>query len=136
MDRIDGPGMIQGDRLSKRLVDYLQRQEARLTTNVTLTTTINETVNASGSSGSTGEQLLAAMYGTNGVQVLGSIETGVEIRGPGTSGGGSTAWSGFMPTLIADDESLVVPANTQALFSLPITVDGVLEIDGFLVEVS
>jgi hypothetical protein len=126
MERIDGPGMVERDgRLSKRLVDYLQRQDVRLTQNVTLTTTINSTVTASGNSG---DALLAAMYGTNGVQVLGSIETGVEIRGPGNS-------SAFVPYYIAPSEAFTVPAYTQALYHLPISIDGVLSIDGALVEV-
>lgn len=39
------------------------------------------------------------------------------------------------PTLVQTGETFVVPANKQVLFSLPITVDGTLQVDGYLVEV-
>ena len=45
---------------------------------------------------------------------------------------------GFVPTLIADGETFTVPENTQALFTLPIDIegDGILAVDGALAEVS
>lgn len=49
---------------------------------------------------------------------------------PPSSGGG-----GFVPTYIADGDTFTVPENTQALYVLPILVDGDLVIDGNLVEI-
>ena len=54
------------------------------------------------------------------------------MTGHVTVGGGS----GAVPTLIAASETYTVAANTQALFALPIELDGALVIDGALVEVS
>ena len=42
---------------------------------------------------------------------------------------------GFVPTYIAEGETFTVPANTQALYMLPILVDGDLVVDGTLVEI-
>lgn len=42
----------------------------------------------------------------------------------------------FVPTYIAAGETFFVPANKQALYALPIVVDGALVIDGTLVEVA
>ena len=44
----------------------------------------------------------------------------------------------FVPTFIADGETFVVPANTQALYVLPITLgDGAtLVVEGNLLEIS
>lgn len=42
----------------------------------------------------------------------------------------------FVPTRIRAGESFLVPENTQALYALPIVVDGTLIIDGTLVEVA
>jgi hypothetical protein len=41
----------------------------------------------------------------------------------------------LMPYLINANETYVVPANTQALFSLPLEINGTLEVDGILVQV-
>jgi hypothetical protein len=41
----------------------------------------------------------------------------------------------LMPYLINENEKYLVPANTQALFSLSLEINGVLEIDGILVQV-
>ena len=41
-----------------------------------------------------------------------------------------------MPTLIPDGDTLVIPADYQGLFGIAITVDGNLEIDGILIDVS
>ena len=51
-------------------------------------------------------------------------------RPPAFGGGG-----GFVPTYIAEGDTFTVPANTQALFRLPITVVGELIVDGNLVEI-
>ena len=40
-----------------------------------------------------------------------------------------------MPYYIDDTTSLVIPLYYQGLFSIPITVDGSLEIDGILIQV-
>jgi hypothetical protein len=40
-----------------------------------------------------------------------------------------------MPYFIATGESYIVSNNFQGLFSIPITIDGELEVDGVLVEV-
>lgn len=54
-----------------------------------------------------------------------------EDQRPPSSGGGG----GFVPTYIAEGETFTVPENTQALYVLPILVDGDLVIDGNLVEI-
>jgi hypothetical protein len=41
----------------------------------------------------------------------------------------------LMPYIIKQDEKYLVPENTQALFSVALEIDGVLEIDGILVQV-
>jgi hypothetical protein len=52
--------------------------------------------------------------------------------------GGAGGSSVFVPYLIPAGSSFVVPANKQALWAIPIEVegDGVLEVNGALVEVS
>lgn len=59
-----------------------------------------------------------------------------------TNGSGGLSWSagsaggdGLMPYYIPVGETYTIPENKQGLFSLPITVDGTLEVDGILVEV-
>ena len=51
-------------------------------------------------------------------------------------GGGGGGGGGFVPTYIGEGETFTVPENTQALYALPILVDGDLVIDGDLVEVN
>lgn len=58
------------------------------------------------------------------VPVLSYVETSV------ITGGG-----GFVPTYIAPTETFIVPANRQALYALPIDNEGIMVIDGFLIEV-
>jgi len=41
----------------------------------------------------------------------------------------------LMPYLINENEKYLVPANTQALFNLPIEINGILEVDGILVQI-
>lgn len=50
-------------------------------------------------------------------------------------GGGNTWIVSQMPYYINSGETYYCIANTQGLFSIPITIDGNLEIDGILVEV-
>ena len=57
----------------------------------------------------------------------------------GTDANGAKGWTDITnalpPTFIASGESYTVPANRQALFTLPIDVEGELALDGALVEV-
>lgn len=48
---------------------------------------------------------------------------------------GPSGLSAFVPTLIDTGETWTVPEDRQALFALTIDVVGLLEVDGFLVEV-
>lgn len=59
------------------------------------------------------------------VQELSDVDTLI-----GASGGGS------VPTYVAAGKSFKVPADTQALFTEEIELDGDLDLDGVLVEVS
>lgn len=59
-----------------------------------------------------------------------------------TDGTGVLSWAAVgaaadstVPTLINIGESFTVHVNRQALFTLPITVDGDLVIDGYLIQV-
>lgn len=52
-----------------------------------------------------------------------------------SGGGGNSYIVSNMPTYIATGDTYYVVANTQALFSVPITIDGDFQIDGILVEV-
>lgn len=71
---------------------------------------------------------IAAPYGLATLDEDGLLSA--SQRPPSSGGGG-----GFVPTYIADGETFTVPANTQALYRLPITVDGELIVDGNLVEI-
>jgi hypothetical protein len=51
------------------------------------------------------------------------------------SGGGNLYITSPMPFYINVGETYYVTANHQGLFSIPITIDGTLQIDGVLVEV-
>jgi len=68
--------------------------------------------------------------GTNG-QVLSTDGAG-NLTFADTASGNSTA---PMPYLVSVGESYMVPNNFQGLFTVPITIDGELEVDGILVEV-
>lgn len=59
-----------------------------------------------------------------------------------TDGAGNTSWAAVgaaadstVPYFIPAATSFVVNENKQALFSVPITVEGTLEVNGLLVEV-
>lgn len=41
-----------------------------------------------------------------------------------------------MPTIVYTSETLTIPTDYQGLFAYPITVDGTLDIDGILIDVS
>lgn len=58
----------------------------------------------------------------------------------GASGGGSVGPTGpagpTMPTLVAAGSTFTVTADTQALYAISVQCDGVLVVDGALVEVN
>ena len=92
-----------------------------------------------------------SLTGIRSVRVDGSLGSGatVQLRGDsttpdpahyyGTDKDGARGWhelpAGGAPTFIAADETFRVPANTQILFSMPITCDGYLVVDGYLIGV-
>ena len=53
----------------------------------------------------------------------------------GGGGGGNTSITSPMPTLINSGETYYVTANHQGLYSVPIEINGALEVDGVLVQV-
>jgi hypothetical protein len=71
------------------------------------------------------------------VKILG----GAEGQIISTDGNGNLSFttvstsSGMMPYYIPDGETYSVLANKQGLFSIPITIDGTLEVEGILVQV-
>lgn len=71
------------------------------------------------------------------VKILG----GTEGQIISTDGNGNLSFttfstsSGMMPYYIPDGETYTVLANKQGLFSIPITIDGTLEVEGILVQV-
>jgi hypothetical protein len=54
---------------------------------------------------------------------------------PGTGKDGIDGANGMVPYFIASDETFTVPEFKQALFSMNIDNEGILEVDGFLIEV-
>lgn len=63
-----------------------------------------------------------------------SGDAGDVLRGDGTYGPGGPT-NAMVPTFIASSETFTVPADRQALFAMPIDNEGVLDVEGFLVEV-
>lgn len=55
-------------------------------------------------------------------------------RGNGTQG--PAIGAGMVPTFITAGDTFIVPADHQALFAMTIDVEGMLEVDGYLVEVA
>lgn len=61
-----------------------------------------------------------------------------------TNGSGTLSWvdptttqsPAPMPTLVDAGETLIIPENYQGLFAYPLTIDGTLDIDGILIDVS
>ena len=47
----------------------------------------------------------------------------------------SAATGSMMPTVIATGDTFTIPTDRQALFAMPIIVDGTLVIDGYLIGV-
>lgn len=56
------------------------------------------------------------------------------FRGDGTQG--PAIGAGMVPTFIAADDTFIVPADHQALFTVPIDNEGTLDVEGVLVAVS
>lgn len=81
---------------------------------------------------------------TAGVNSLNDLQGDIDIEGFGgigvdvigqtirLSGGGG---GGMVPFFIPAAETFVVPPNKQALFTIPIDVEGIMDIEGVLVEV-
>ncbi len=44
--------------------------------------------------------------------------------------------SGITPYFIPGDETFIVPINKQSMFEMTIAVEGILVVDGFLIQVS
>lgn len=82
--------------------------------------------------------------GVGGHPVWGSWSE--DLRGPAGGGGGfggsvvvrgnGTGNAAGVPLHIAADETFTAPANQQTLFAMPIDCEGILIVDGFLVEVN
>ena len=125
---IHGPNMVGANGvLSRELVTLLlgmwtELQSVRTATTAAAataasnTTTINEITEAADIS----------IIGTDGVTVYGNADSGFTIQGSG---------SAVVPYFIDEDDSFSVAEFNQALFHMPIEVDGVLTVDGYLVEV-
>lgn len=92
-------------------------------------TTVNFTANGISNLGANGNVIITG--GSNG-QVL------------STNGSGNLTWTSVsvaqsaapMPIVIDAGNTLNIPANYQGLFGTPLTVNGTLEIDGVLIDVS
>ncbi len=96
-----------------------------------------------------GNLALTGDLSVTGVSTLGAIGN-VKITG-GTSGqaivtdgsgnlsfanASSTSSPAPMPTYVAVGDTLTISANYQGLFGYPITIDGILDVDGILVDVN
>lgn len=92
-------------------------------------TTVNFTANGVSNLGPVGNVIITG--GTVG-QVLTTDGSG-NLTWENTASGNSAA---PMPSYVPVGESYIVPENFQGLFSVPITIDGVFEVDGVLVDVS
>jgi hypothetical protein len=97
--------------------------------NITSTGTLASlTVSGTSNLGNVGNVKITG--GTNG-QVLSTDGAG-NLTFADTASGNSTA---PMPYLVSVGESYTVPENFQGLFTVPITIDGELEVNGILAEV-
>jgi hypothetical protein len=81
-------------------------------------------------------------FTANGISNLGA--NGNVIITGGSNGSGNLTWTTVsvtqsaapMPIVIDAGNTLTIPANYQGLFGTPLTVNGTLEIDGALIDVS
>lgn len=94
-----------------------------------------ESVIGGGSGGGGGSSV--TNYITNIQQVLSSEDggggNGGEMGPPGVAG--ISGANGMVPTFIAAGETFFVPEFKQALFEMTIDNEGILDIEGFLVQV-
>jgi hypothetical protein len=79
--------------------------------------------------------------GIDGIPLVGTLadgETWVYDAGSGTMVPGTTGavTTGFVPTYIGPSETFTVPANRQALYAMTIDCEGILDVEGFLLEVA
>lgn len=98
---------------------------------------VANTVISGGSSGG-GSSVTNNIFNTiQQIDIAGSSSDGEEpmvIPGPpGTNGTGGE--ESFVPYYIAPTETFIVPIYKQALFGMNIDNEGILEVDGFLIEV-
>lgn len=67
------------------------------------------------------------------------VMSGLEINAAGitsiSGGGSSSVTAGMVPYYIAPTETFTVPLYKQALFEMNIDNEGILVVDGFLIEV-
>lgn len=126
------PGLVEsGGRLSKQLADFLTGL-ADGTTDPATAAALTEVV----------ERLVAlenadlSIVGMDGITVYGDEDSGFQVVLDASVLTAIAAASSGVPTLIASGVTYTVAANTQALFAYPITVDGLLVVDGVLVEVT
>ena len=92
-------------------------------------TTTNITVSGVSNLGPIGNVFITG--GANG-QYIQTDGTGNLIFADATGGSNSAA---PMPYLVPSGESYYIPTNFQGLFTVPIEIDGTLEVDGILAEV-
>jgi hypothetical protein len=70
------------------------------------------------------------------VHILGgSSGQAIITDGAGNLSFGSAQSPAPMPYIVFSDETLTIPEYYQGLYSMPITVDGTIVINGYLVEV-
>lgn len=77
--------------------------------------------------------LSAKVGAVNGVASLGADGKVPAAQLPASSGSGGAG--GFMPLKITAGTTFVVPDNQQAFLRMAVTVDGILQVDGYLIEV-
>lgn len=83
------------------------------------------------------------VIGIANLGVVGNVKIagGTEGQSIVTDGNGTLSFQtlnptgAMMPYYIAEGETYTVPTNKQGLFSVPITIDGTLEVTGILVQV-
>lgn len=86
LPNLEFPGMVdKTGGCSTPLGDFLRAMHAELT-DLAATVAASAASSTPASSENSGDDLLAAMYGTRGVDIFGSVASGVEIRGPDLTG--------------------------------------------------
>jgi len=99
-------------------------------------TSLENTVNSGGGSGGGSSVTNIINYIQQILESSGSDGGGGDVI-PGPAGAaGIDGANGMVPYSIALGETFTVPVNKQALFSMNIDNSGILEINGFLIEVN